>query len=227
MAGGKDGLDGSSPIRVLLADDHAMVRESMAEMLALAGDMEVVGQAADGREAVALARETRPDAVILDIEMPVMGAQAAMRHLLRVSPPPKVLVVTVFGEQRLIQELLRMGASAYLSKNAHMQELISAVRSVVREPEDHNVVLSVPWQTLGSGEKGESRLSRRELEVLLCAARGSSNRETAAKLHLSETTVKRHLSNVYAKLGVGSRSEATRRAISEGWISARDLSRTE
>ncbi|MBA2442002.1 MAG: response regulator transcription factor [Rubrobacter sp.] len=221
---GKDSVEGTRSIRVLLADDHAMVRESMAEMLALAGDIEVVGQAADGREAVTLARETKPDAVILDVEMPVMGVQAALRRLLSLSPPPKVLVVTVFGEQHLVRELLGLGASAYLSKNAHMQDLISAVRSVVHDLQEGNVVLSVPQSALGA-EGTENPLSRRETEVLLCAARGLSNGRTAAKLHLSETTVKRHLSNVYAKLEVGSRGEATSKALMEGWISSWDVSR--
>ena len=212
---------------MILADDHAMVRQGFSEMLSADADMVVVGEAENGREAVALAERTRPDVAILDIEMPVMGAQAALKKMLALSPPPKVVIVTVFADNRLVQELLALGASAYLSKGASMRTLLDTVRSVARGG-DENVIVSVPRETLHRTEEDEQEynLTPREMEVLLLVARGLGNRRISEDLHLSETTVKRHLSNVYEKLGVHSRGEAVGRAVSEGWISSWDISRT-
>jgi DNA-binding NarL/FixJ family response regulator len=215
---------------VLLADDHALVRQGMAEMLSTDPGIEVVGEAGDGREAVDLARKHGPDAVVLDVEMPVMSGQVALRKLLDLRPPPKVVIVTVFADESHVRELLAVGASAYLSKNASMRDLISTVRSVVEDREGQNeddVILFVPRTAFDKEAPEESRLSGREAEILMLAARALSNREIAESLHLSETTVKRHLSNVYEKMGVRSRGEASRKALSEGWISAWDVSRED
>jgi DNA-binding NarL/FixJ family response regulator len=203
----------------------------MAEMLSTDPGIEVVAQAADGREAVGLAREHSPDVVVLDVEMPVMSGQVALRKLLDLRPPPKVVIVTVFADESHVRELLALGASAYLSKNSSMQNLIATVRSVApRDREGQNeddVILFVPRAAFDKVASEESSLSGREAEVLMLAARALSNREIAKSLHLSETTVKRHLSNVYEKLGVRSRGEAARKALSEGWISAWDVSRED
>jgi DNA-binding NarL/FixJ family response regulator len=216
---------------VLLADDHALVRQGMAEMLSSDPGIEVVAQAADGREAVNLARKEKPDVVVLDVEMPVMGGQVALRKLLALWPPPQVVIVTVFADESHVRELLALGASAYLSKNASMGDLISTVRSVApgdREGQNEDdVILFVPRTAFDKDAPEESSLSNREAEILLLAARALSNREIAESLHLSETTVKRHLSNVYEKLGVSTRAEASRKALSEGWISAWDVSRED
>ncbi len=203
-----------------------MVREGMAEMLGLNDDIEVVAQARDGREAVALAKRENPDVVILDVEMPVMGAQATLRRLQELSPPPKVVIVTVFADQALVQDLVWRGASAYLVKSASMRDLINTVRSVAHGRDDDQVIVAVPRETLDAlTDRGASEeLSRRELQVLLPVARGMSNRQIAEALHLSETTIKRHLANIYKKLEVHTRGEAVRKAVSEGWISARDIS---
>jgi DNA-binding NarL/FixJ family response regulator len=143
-------------------------------MLSLEDDVEVVGQAQDGREALALARETRPDVVVLDVDMPLMGGQAALRRLLVVPSPPRVVIVTVFADPALVRELLAHGASAYLSKNAPMRDLVSTVRAVARTaPSQHgphrdNVIVSLPREMLG-GWPGTPRppsgLSSREAEV--------------------------------------------------------------
>lgn len=201
-------------------------------MLSTDEDIEVVGEAENGQEAVELVRKLKPDIVILDIEMPVMGAQAALTRMLRISPLPKVIIVTVFADPRLVRELLERGASAYLSKSASTQDLITTVHSVARGQNEDNVILSVPRGALAAAEDNaagdeSSPLSLREMEVLLSVARGMSNKQVAEKLHLSVTTVKRHLSNVYEKLKVGSRGEATRKAISEGWISSWDVAQDE
>ncbi|MBA3952913.1 MAG: response regulator transcription factor [Rubrobacter sp.] len=212
---------------MILADDHAMVRQGFSEMLSADAGMEVVGEAENGREAVALAERTGPDVAILDVEMPVMGAQAALKKLLALSPPPKVVIVTVFADSRLVKELLALGASAYLSKGASMRTLLDTVRSVARGGDEENVIVSVPRETLHRNEEGDrgGGLTSREREVLLLAARGLGNGRIGEDLHLSPTTVKRHLSNVYEKLGVHSRGEAVGKAISEGWISSWDISR--
>ena len=200
-------------------------------MLSTDPGMEVVAEAEDGREAVDLARKHRPDAVVLDVEMPVMSGQVALRKLLDLRPPPKVVIVTVFADESHVRELLALGASAYLSKNASMRDLISTVRSVVIEEREgqneDDVILFVPRTAFDKDGPEGSSLSGREAEVLMLAARALSNREIAESLHLSETTVKRHLSNVYKKLGVSTRAEAARKALSEGWISAWDVSRED
>lgn len=212
---------------MILADDHAMVRQGFSELLSAEAGVEVVGEAENGREAVALAEETRPDVVILDVEMPVMGARTALKRLLGLSPPPKVVIVTVFSDSRLVQELLALGASAYLSKGASMRTLLDTIHSVARDGDEENVIVSVPRESLQKTEEDdpENGLTRREREVLLLAARGLGNKLIGEDLHLSTATVKRHLSNVYDKLGVHSRSEAVSRAISEGWISSWEIFR--
>lgn len=214
---------------MILADDHALVRQGFAEMLSADAGMEVVGEAENGREAVALAEKTRPDVAILDVEMPVMGAQAALKKMLALPAPPRVIIVTVFADRRLVRELLELGASAYLSKGASMRTLLDTVRSVARGGDEENVIVSVPRDSFDSTEHGgpEYGLTSREGEVLLFAARGLGNGRIAEELHLSKTTVKRHLSNVYEKLGVHSRGEAVGRAVSEGWISSWDISRED
>lgn len=214
---------------MLLADDHAMVRQGMAEMLSLEDDFEIVGQAGDGRQAVELAKEVRPDVVILDVEMPVMGAQGALTRLLDAPSPPKVVIVTVFADPRLVRELLSLGASAFLAKNASADDLIHAVRSVVRNAGEYkdNVTLTVPRKQYEAAEPPEGALSRREAEVLRLVARGMGNAEVAKILHVSATTVKRHLANAYNKLGVHTRGEAVSRAVSEGWISSWDIAKDD
>ena len=217
------------PIRVLIADDHTMFRQGLGEMLQTDEDIEIVGQAENGAEAVALARELAPDVVILDVEMPVMGAAEAMDRLLRFQPRPRIVVVTMHDDPSLVRELLALGASAYLVKSASMQELLSAVHAAAENPEgphEENVVMVVPRETLRRVEKGSDYLSARELEILLFVSRGLSNRQISRTLHLSEATVKRHLANIYPKIGVSSRGEATRKALSEGWISTRDVTNT-
>ena len=222
-------METGSRIRVLLADDHTMFRQGLKEMLATGGDIEVVSEASNGREAVALAERIKPDVVILDVEMPVMGAVEVMDRLLEVSPTPRVVILTMHDNPRLVREFLGRGASGYLSKSASIEGLLTAVRTAAESPlglRQENVVLAVPREVLERVENdAEGEPSARELEILLLAARGLSNRQIATTLTISEATVKRHLANLYAKMGVGSRSEATSKALSEGWMTTRDLTR--
>ena len=222
-------MDGR-PVRVLLADDHTMFRQGLKEMLAIDGNIEVVGEAENGKEALELVVETLPDVLILDVDMPVMGGREVLERLPGLRPaPPRVVIVTMFDDPRLVRELLGLGASAYLVKSASLEELLAAVHAAnsPEEPPDENVVLVLPREALERvdehGTKGNP--SARELEILLLVARGLSNRQISHTLRVSEATVKRHLANLYPKLGAGSRGEATRKALSQGWISTREMTR--
>lgn len=220
---GTNQVNQERPVRVLLADDHNLIRQSVSEMLERDDGIEVVGQAANGVEAVSLARQMRPDVVLLDVEMPKMGAEEAIGWILEESPDSKVVILTVYDDPSLMRELLTRGASAYLVKTVSSAELVSTVKSATID--DDRVVLSLSRKALDNATDSEniSNLSERELELLLFAARGLSNAQIGSHFYLTEGTVKRHLHNVYTKLGVASRAEATRRALSEGWITARDI----
>jgi DNA-binding NarL/FixJ family response regulator len=211
-------------IRVLLADDHTMFRQGIKEMLSTDGEIEVVGEAENGREAAALAEKLRPDVVLLDVEMPVMGARGAMERMVEISPPPRVVIVTMYDDPRLVRELIGLGAVAYLVKSATMEELHAAVHTAANSPvgPDKDVVIVAPPKAFENPAEADG-LSERELEVLLMVARGMSNNQIAISLHLSEATVKRHLANIYPRIGVSSRGEAVRKALANRWITARDI----
>jgi DNA-binding NarL/FixJ family response regulator len=211
-------------IKVLLVDDHALFREGVAEMLNVAEGIQVVGEAENGLEAIALAAEQQPDVVLLDVEMPVMGAEKAIGQILHASPSSKVLVLTMYDEPRLVRKLLALGAHGYLVKNATREELLAAVRTVHRV--ENRVVLSVSRNTAERLEGGPQKrvLSRRESEVLLLTMRAMSNSQIASQLHISEGTVKRHLTNIYAKLGVSSRTNAAKQALISGLVTFREIS---
>ena len=206
-------------IRVLLADDHTMFRQGVSEMLSTDEEIEVVGEAENGQEAVALAERLEPDVVLLDVEMPVMGAKEAMELMLQNSPSPRVIIVTMHDDPGLVRDLIGLGASAYLVKSATIDELHTAVHTAASSPAA-NVVMSP--RTLRNPAAADG-ISGRELEVLLMVARGMSNQQIAISLHLSEATVKRHLANIYPRIGVSSRGEAVRMALSRDWISPRDI----
>jgi DNA-binding NarL/FixJ family response regulator len=206
-------------IRVLLADDHAMFRQGVSEMLSTDGEIEVVGEAENGQEAVALARRLEPDVVLLDVEMPGMGAKEAMEIMLGNSPSPRVIIVTMHDDPGLVRELIGLGASAYLVKSATIEELHTAVHTAASSTARDVIIRP---ETLENPAAADG-ISGRELEVLLMVARGMSNQQIAVSLHLSEATIKRHLANIYPRIGVSSRGEAVRMAISKEWIRPRDI----
>lgn len=213
-------------IRVVLADDHAIVREGTAELLERAGGIEVVGQATNGAEAVRLVERLRPDVLLIDLAMPGMDGLEATRRAREVSPKTAVLALTVHDEEAYVMAMLEAGASGYVTKAARGRELIDAVRAVasgetVLSPEIAGRVLQ---RALGRGRReGEATPTARELDVLRAAARGLGNKQIAAELGLSPRTVQTHLTNLFAKLGVSTRTEAVLRGVREGWIRA-DLS---
>ena len=212
------------PIRVLLADDHTMFRQGLGRLLASYGGLEVVGEVPNDEEALALAQEEKPDVVVMQVQMPFERAKESLLKMSQISPAPKVVVVTMFEEPRYVRELMRLGASAYLLKSVSVEHLTGAVRAAVFDPEGQHVVVGMPRGMIEEVAEGsEGVLSVREMEVLLLVARGLSNRQVGSSLGLSETTVKRHLANAYPKMGVASRGEALRKALSEGWITIQDI----
>jgi DNA-binding NarL/FixJ family response regulator len=223
-----EGPQTGGPIRVLLADDHTMFREGLARTLSSYGGMEVVAEVANDKEARRLARELRPDAVVMQVQMPFAKAKEALREMRSLPDPPKVIVVTMFEEPRYVRELMELGASAYLVKSSSSEHLIAAVRAAVFDPTSRNVVVGMPLGMLEGSQEGEdSVLSARELEILILSSRGLSNRQIASRIHLAEATVKRHMANANQKMGTSTRGEAARKALSEGWITIEELRQEE
>ena len=214
----------ADPIKVFLADDHTMFREGLAGLLASYGGMRVVGSTPNGEDALALAEEERPDVVIMQVQIPFEKAKDILVRMRRLSPPPKVIIVSMFENPRYLRELLSLGASAFLVKTGSTRHLIGAIRAAVFDPKGENVVVGMPQEMLEETREGSGGvLSARELEILLLAARGLSNREISENLNIAEATVRRHLANTYSKMEVNSRSEATRMALREDWITISDV----
>ena len=215
---------GSGSIRVLLADDHTMFRQGLTSILASYGGLEVVAEIPNDAEAIRLVGELSPDVVIMQVQMPFERALETLRAMRAFDDPPKVVIVTVFEDPHYVRELTRMGASAYVLKTASAEHLVAAIRAAVFDPRSENAVVGMPRSMLEGTEEGaEGVLSARELEILLLAARGLSNERIASSLHLAEATVKRHLANVYMKMGVHSRGEASREALLREWITIEEL----
>ncbi|MEU9764032.1 response regulator transcription factor [Streptomyces sp. NPDC047985] len=206
-------------IRVLLVDDHQVVRRGLRTFLEIQDDIEVVGEAADGAEGVARAEELRPDVVLMDIKMPGTDGIEALRRLRELANPAKVLIVTSFTEQRTVVPALRAGASGYVYKDVDPDALAGAIRSVhaghvLLQPEIAGALLT---QDEGAGGTGRgSTLTEREREVLGLIADGRSNREIARALVLSEKTVKTHVSNILMKLDLSDRTQAALWAVRHG-----------
>jgi DNA-binding NarL/FixJ family response regulator len=215
---------GDGPVRVLLADDHTMFREGLAGLLASHEGIEVVGQTTNDEGTVELARKTEPDVVVMQVQHPMERAREFLGRMAHIEPSPKIVICTMFEDAGYVGEFLGMGASAYLVKSTSVDHLVGAIRAAVFDPKGQNVVVGMPRKMLEEAKGGsEGVLSAREMEILLLVARGLSNRQVASKLRLSEATVKRHLANVYPKMGVSSRGEAVRKALSEEWITVRDI----
>ncbi|MFE3947711.1 response regulator [Streptomyces sp. NPDC059118] len=206
-------------IRVLLVDDHQVVRRGLRTFLEIQDDIEVVGEAADGAEGVARTEELRPDVVLMDIKMPGTDGIEALRRLRELENPAKVLIVTSFTEQRTVVPALRAGASGYVYKDVDPDALAGAIRSVhaghvLLQPEVAGALLA--QEDPGSGTGRGSTLTEREREVLGLIADGRSNREIARALVLSEKTVKTHVSNILMKLDLSDRTQAALWAVRHG-----------
>jgi DNA-binding NarL/FixJ family response regulator len=214
----------NGPIRVLLADDHTMFREGLAGILASYGGMEVIAEVPNDAEALRLAGELSPDVVIMQEQMPFERSKETLQAMRSFPDPPKMVIVTMFESPRYVRGLTGVGASAYVLKTSSSEHLVAAVRAAVLDTASENAVVGIPRSMLEGTEEGiESVLSARELEILLLAARGLSNHRIASSLHIAEGTVKRHLANVYQKMGVGSRGEASREALLREWITIEEV----
>ena len=214
----------SGPIRVLLADDHTMFREGLASILASYGGLEVVAEVPNDEAALRLVGELSPDVVIMQVQMPFERAIKTLKAMRSFPDPPKVVIVTMFESPRYVRGLTGVGASAYLLKTSSSEHLVAAVRAAALDPASENAVVGMPQKMLeGTAEGVESVLSPRELEILLLAARGLSNHQISTSLTLSEATVKRHLANIYPKMGVSSRGEAAREALMREWITIEEI----
>jgi DNA-binding NarL/FixJ family response regulator len=206
-------------IKVLLVDDHQVVRRGLRTFLEVQDDIEVVGEAADGAEGVARAEELKPDIVLMDIKMPGMDGIDALRKLRELDNRARVLIVTSFTEQRTVIPALRAGAAGYVYKDVDPDALAGAIRSVhaghiLLQPEVAGALLSQDEANSGQGRGGS--LTEREREVLGLIADGRSNREIARALVLSEKTVKTHVSNILMKLDLADRTQAALWAVRHG-----------
>ena len=214
----------NDPIEVLLVDDHTLFREGLAKVLAAYGGLEVVAEVPNDGVALTLAQEYKPDVVVMQVQMPFERARESLLKMREVSPPPKVVIVTMFEDPHYVRELMSLGASAYLIKSASVEHLIGAVRAAVFDPKGKNVIVGMPREMVEEARDGSGGvLTAREMEILLLAARGLSNRQVASSLRLSEATIKRHLANIYPKMDVSSRGEAVRKSLSEDWITIQEI----
>ena len=211
-------------IRVILADDHAVVRKGIREFLEEAGDVEVVAEADDGAQALRLIEAHRPDVAVLDIRMPGVTGEEAARQVKDRSPQVRVLILTAYDDDPYVFALLQAGADGYVLKTASGDELVRAVRTVHRgesalSPEIATKVVrqAVSGRPEGAADQIET-LTERELDVLRLAARGLTNRAIGHELGISHRTVQGHLQSVYGKLDVNSRTEAVTEALRRGWI---------
>ncbi len=214
-------------IRVIIADDHAVLRDGTRELLQREDDIEVVGEAGDGEAAVALVEDVRPDVAILDIAMPGLNGVEATARIKSAHPEVAVLVLTVHDEDAYVFAILEAGAAGYLLKNVRGAELVEAVRAVMAgESVLHPTIMRKVLGRFRGEQKGtgdQARLTTRELEVLRLAASGRSNKQIGSELGLSPRTVQVHLSGVLSKFGVASRTEAVIEGLKRGWISLEEL----
>ena len=209
-------------IKILIADDHPVVREGLNAMLSRETDFKVVGEAKDGAEAVNRVAELKPDVVLMDLRMPEMDGVEAMRRIHEADPKVKFIILTTYSDDDYIFSGIEAGARAYLLKDAPREELFKAIRAVYRgesliQPVVASKLLDRFSQLSRRAPAGEE-LSERELEVLCLMAKGAANKEISAELKIAQSTVKTHITNIFQKLGVNDRTEAVTQALKKGII---------
>lgn len=213
-----------SALRIVVADDHRMLRQGLRSFIEAEPDLEVVGEAADGRAALELVDALRPDVLVLDISMPGTNGIRVMRELRQRSGAPRVLVLTAHGETTYVRQMLGAGAAGFVLKRSAAEDLVTAIRTVASggtylDPKVAGEVASgFVERTRGRGVREGHQLSEREREVLCEVARGYSNKEVAGRLGISVKTVETHKANVMSKLGLTGRAEIVRYALRQGWL---------
>ena len=209
-------------IRILIADDHPVVREGLSAMLSKEQDIQVVGEAENGAEAIDKAKELQPDIVLMDLRMPEVDGVEAMRQIGAVNPDIRFIVLTTYDNDEFIFKGIEAGARAYLLKDSPREELFKAIRAVYKgesliQPAIAGRVLD-RFTELSRQAQVVEVLSEREVEVLNLMAKGAANKEIATELYITESTVKTHVQSIFQKLGVSDRTEAVTQAIKKGII---------
>jgi DNA-binding NarL/FixJ family response regulator len=219
--------DARGPIRVLLADDQAMFRRRLALIVASHYGIEVVGEIPNDEWALRLSHETRPEVIVMGLQMPFERAKEALRRVHSVSPSPKVIIITVFENPRHLRELMELGANAYLVQKVSAEHLISTIHAAVFDSCGEHAV-GMPREIWERAQEGSGDVpGAREMEILQLSADGLSNHQVASRLHVAASTIKRHLANTYEKLEVHSRSETIRKALAERWITIQKMTKQE
>lgn len=214
------------PTRVILVDDHTMFREGLVAILSSRQGIEVVGHFPTGVGTLTHLRAQRPDVVVIQIDGDPGVDKGIVASIREASPRSRIVALTVFEGLRYVKALSEAGIDAYVHKSSSSDELVATIVALARDPQGSDMVVSVPrssLERLGDGTMGG--LSQRETEIVVYAARGLSNRQIADELHLAEATVKRHLANVYLKVGASSRTEVVRMALAEQWIGLGEIIR--
>ena len=217
----------SSPLRVLIADDHLVVREGLRLILETADRFELVGQASDGEEAVQLAEELKPDVILMDLRMPGMSGIDAIKRIRERQPASEIVILTTYDEDDLMVEGLRAGARGFLLKDVSRETLfhtmqVAARGETVLGADTMRRLLDASGATHGRPARTAFHLTARELQILHAIVRGERNKDIAVQLGITERTVKAHLSSTYSKLGVQSRAAAVATAMRRGLVSTRD-----
>jgi len=200
----------------MIVDDHSLIREGLRRLLELEKDIDVTGQASNGREAVEMALSLKPDVILMDINMPIKNGLEAIKELRAINCRSRIVMITIHGHQEYLLEAIRLGAAGYVMKDAEVDRILEAIRSVHAgktyiQPGIKNMALMEKVETVFDPHKSkveEDNLSRREIQVLLLIADGKNNREIADNLFISEKTVKNHVSNIFKKIDVVDRTQA-------------------
>jgi DNA-binding NarL/FixJ family response regulator len=207
-----------TPLRILVADDHTLLRQALCDLLSTEPRFEVVAQADSGESAVQLADRYEPDVVLLDVGMPRNDPPSTVRRLLARDPALRIIVLSMYDTPDLVRQFLSLGVHAYIHKSASMEALTSAILSPAKDQRTVTITVSLGSLLASENEVQKGGLSARELEVLAFVAEAMSNRQIATRLSITEGTVKRHLRNIFGKLGAVSRIDAVKKASAQSLI---------